>query len=221
MVIPKVYNGRNKLFWFFTYNGFKDVKVEDANRINRTVPTLKAREGDFSDMLLLRNNPSRYAVHDPATTVRDPARPNNFVRTPFPSNIIPKSRIVNPAYAKIMSFYPLPNVAIEPGADPVNNYLASQTPYNWDYYAYSNLVDLQASDKWRMFGRWSINNFGPEDRADWTYETARGLNSNSLNRNNRAATVDVVYTQSGSTTWNFTTSATRFRESSINQVSQT
>ena len=52
--------------------------------------------------------------------------------------------------------------------------------FNWDYYAYSNRMDWQISDKWRAFGRWSINNFGPEDRGDWTYESARGLNVGGL-----------------------------------------
>ena len=42
VVIPKVYDGRNRLFWFFTYNAFIDVKTEDASAFNRTVPTLKA-----------------------------------------------------------------------------------------------------------------------------------------------------------------------------------
>lgn len=215
LVIPKLLNGRNKVFWFFTYNAFKDVKTEDASTFNRTVPTLKAREGDFSDMLSLNVNPSRYVVHDPQTIVRDPARPNNFVRTPFPGNIIPRSRITNPAAAAITKLYPLPNVAIAPGADPVNNYLASQTPYNWDYYAYSNRVDYALSDKWRMFGRWSINNFGPEDRADWTYETARGLNLNGLVRNNKGGNIDVVYTQSPTTLWNFNIAMNQFREGGI------
>jgi len=215
VVIPKIYDGRNRLFWFFTYNAFKDVKTEDASTFNRTVPSLKAREGDFSDMLTIVNNGPRYAIHDPATVRLDPARPNNFIRTPFAGNIIPRSRFVNPAYDAITKLYPNPNVVIAPNADPVNNYLASQTPYNWDYKAYSNRTDYQISDKWRMFGRWSFNDFGPEDRADWTYETARGLNLNGLVRNNKGGNVDVVYTQNPATLWNFNIAMNQFREGSI------
>lgn len=215
VIIPKIYDGRNKLFWFFTYNAFKDVKTEDAANFNRTVPTLKAREGDFSDMLQIANNGPRYTIHDPITVRRDTARPNNFIRTPFPGNIIPRSRFANPAYDTISKLYPLPNVAIAPGQDPVNNYLANQTPYNWDYKAYSNRVDYQISDKWRMFGRWSFNEFGPEDRGDWTYETARGLNLNGLVRNNKGGNIDVVYTQSPTTLWNFNIAMNQFREGNI------
>ncbi len=214
LVIPKLFNGRNKLFWFFTYNAFKDIKVEDASAFNRIVPTLAARQGDFSEMLRLQNG-SRYVVHDPITVTRDPARPNNFIRAPFPGNIIPRSRFANPAFDSIMKLYPQPNIAIAPGQDPNPNYLASQTPYNWDYYALSNRVDYQISEKWRVFARWSINNFGPEDRGDWTYETARGLNLNGLVRNNKGGNIDVVYAQSAATLWNVNIAMNQFREGNI------
>jgi hypothetical protein len=214
LVIPKVVNGRNKIFWFFTYNAFKDVKVEDPSTFNRTVPTAGMRDGNFSEMLSLAN-PTRYIIHDPTTVVADPARPSQFVRTPFPNNIIPKSRFANPAYDAITKLYPMPNNSPAAGQDPVNNYLASQTPYNWDYYAYSNRVDYQISNNWRAFGRWSVNNFGPEDRADWVYETARGLNLNGLVRNNKGGNFDLVYTQNSSTVWDFNIAIDQFREGNI------
>jgi hypothetical protein len=214
VVIPKLFDGRNKMFWFFTYNAFKDVKVEDAAAFNRTVPTLKQREGNFSDGLLLPNA-IQHTIFDPTTIIRDPARPNNFIRTPFPGNIIPRARMVNPAYNAIRDLYPQPNVAIPTGQDPVNNYLASQTPYNWDYYSYSNRMDYNINDKWRMFGRWSVNNFGPEDRGDWTYETARGMNLNGLVRNNKGGNLDVIYTQSPTTFWNVNVAMNQFREGNV------
>ena len=214
MVIPKIYDGRNKLFWFFTYNAFKDVKVEDSSAFNRTVPTLAARNGDFIEMLNLPNS-GRYIVHDPTTVRADPARPSNFVRTPFPGNQIPRSRFVNPAYDAVTKLFPQPNVILAPGSDPVNNYLASQTPYNGDYMALSNRVDYQINDKWRMFGRWSRNEFGPEDRGDWTYETARGFNLNGLVRTNKGGNVDVVYTQNSTTIWNFNIAMNQFREGRV------
>jgi hypothetical protein len=215
VVIPKLYDGKNRFFWFFTYNAFKDNKTEDPSAFNRTVPTLKAREGDFSDMLAIVNSGPRYAIHDPITIRRDTARPNNFIRTPFPGNIIPRSRFANPSYDAITKLYPLPNVVIPAGEDPVNNYLASQTPYNWDYKAYSNRVDYAVSEKVRLFGRWSFNNFGPEDRGDWTYESARGLNLNGLVRNNKGGNIDMVWTQTPTTLWNLNVAMNQFREGSI------
>jgi hypothetical protein len=219
VVIPKLFNGRNKLFWFFTYNAFKDVKVEDASAFNRTVPTLTQRDGNFADLLTLPNS-VRYVIHDPTTVVRDTARPNNFIRQPFAGNVIPKSRFANPAFNKIMDLYPKPNNEL-PGQDPVNNYLASQTPYNWDYQAYSNRVDYNISSKWRTYGRWSYNYFGPEDRGDWTYETARGLNLNGLVRENVAGNIDLIYTQSANTIWNFNIGSSQFREGNEQPLSRT
>ncbi len=214
VVIPKLYNGRNKTFWFLTYNAFKDVKTEDPSTFNRTVPTQAMRDGNFSDLLSLPN-PTRYQVYDPTTVARDPVRTSNFSRQPFAGNIIPRSRFVNPAYDAISKLYPLPNNPPAAGLEPVNNYLASKTPYNWDYKAYSNRVDHQISDHFRAFGRWSYNNFGPEDRSDWTYETARGLNQNGLVRNNKGGNIDVVWTQTPTTVWNFNAGINQFREGNI------
>ena len=47
----------------------------------------------------------------------------------------------------------------------------------------ANRFDYQLSEKHRFFGRWSWLKYR-EDRQDWTYETARGLMTNGVNRNN-------------------------------------
>ncbi len=214
VVIPKLYNGKNKTFWFFTYNAFKDIKNEDPSTFNRTVPTAAARNGDFSDMLSLPN-PAQYIIYDPITVVPDPNRPTHYIRTPFPNNVIPKARFANPAYDAITKLYPLPNTTLAAGQQPVNNYLASKTPYNWDYKAYSSRVDHQFNEKFRIFGRWSYNNFNPEDRGDWTYETARGLNIGGLVRNNIGGNLDLVYTQSSATVWDFNIGINQFREGNV------
>src|SRR5262249_12735662 len=203
-----------KLFWFFTYNAFKDIKNEDPSTFNRTVPTQAMRDGNFSDLLSLPN-PNRYVIYDPNSIASDANRATHFVRTPFQGNQIPKGRFVNPSYDAITKLYPLPNNPPGAGQEPVNNYLASQTPYNWTYHAFSNRVDYQISARWRMFGRWSENDFGPEDRADWTYETARGLNVNGLVRNNNAGNVDVVFVQSSTTVWDLNVAMDQFREGNV------
>ncbi len=212
--IPKIFNGKNRLFWFFTYNAFKDIKNEDPSTFNRTVPTAAARNGDFSELLSLPNS-AQYIVYDPISVKADDARNTHYVRTPFPGNVIPKNRFVNPAYDAITKLYPLPNNPPLAGQQPVNNYLASKTPYNWNYKAFSNRVDYQISNKMRMFGRWSYNNFSPEDRGDWTYETARGLNVGGLVRNNKGGNIDVVYSAGSTTVFDFNVGINQFREGNI------
>jgi hypothetical protein len=78
--IPKLYDGRNKSFFFFTYA--KDVRpVTPVITSGETVPTTLMKQGNFSELA--------YPIYDPATTVT-----TNGVtsRTAFASNQIPKSR---------------------------------------------------------------------------------------------------------------------------------
>src|SRR3954469_1992792 len=48
--LPKVYNGKDKVFWFFGYEGIHDALPEAQNV---TVPTAAERAGDFSALLAL------------------------------------------------------------------------------------------------------------------------------------------------------------------------
>ena len=74
--IPKVYDGRNKTFWYFTYT--KDLRPASISFPVLTVPTAAMKRGDFSQAGLP-------LIYDPATT-------NGSVREQFPGNIIPASR---------------------------------------------------------------------------------------------------------------------------------
>ena len=58
--IPKVYNGKDKLFWFFAWGGLKD---SQPNTTFLTVPTAKEAQGDFSD--LLKAGGSSYQLYSP------------------------------------------------------------------------------------------------------------------------------------------------------------
>lgn len=212
--IPKLFNGKDKLFFFFSYNGFRDVKTEEATNVNRTVPADAHRRGDFSDLLKL--DPVRYQIYDPRT-----ARLVNGVvtRDPFPNNQVP---ILNPMYKFYEALYPKANNV--PGvvsAEGLNNYLASATPFNWKYKAFSNRVDYQASARNRMFGKWSYSYFYPEDRSDWTYETARGLQIAGLVRENIAMAFDHVYTINSTTIFNWSVSWNRFNEGNPSNDVQT
>jgi hypothetical protein len=204
VLVPKLFNGKNKVFFFFSYNGFNDVKVEEPTAVNRTVPTEAQRRGDFSD--LLRIDPVRYQIYDPRTAHVVNGR---VVRDPFPNNQVP---ILNPLYRLYLPLFPAPNnPAGIVDADGRNNYLASATPFNWDYNAFSNRLDWNFSSRHRSFARWSYNAF-LEDRGDWTYETARGLHTNGLVRKNLGATLDHVFVQSNRTIWNVSVAYNRFTE---------
>ena len=212
VIIPKIYNGKNKLFFFFSLDGFEDKKTTEST-FNHTVPTMAQRDGDFSD--LLRVNVARYQLYDPLTVRADPARPGHFVRDPLPGNIVPKSRVINPAYQTYMNFMPAPNnPPANPTLEPLNNYVGVAEPYNWSYKALANRFDYQHSEKHRFFGRWSWLKYR-EDRQDWTFETARGLMTNGVNRNNSGLTADWVYTPGNNTVFDVNVAANHFQEGNI------
>ncbi|MEN6534984.1 MAG: TonB-dependent receptor [Bryobacteraceae bacterium] len=73
--IPKVYDGRNRTFFYFTYA--KDVRPASLGyNTGETVPTTRMKQGDFGQV----------------STIYDPATTSGQTRQPFANNIIPKER---------------------------------------------------------------------------------------------------------------------------------
>ena len=105
--IPKVFNGKNKLFWFFSFSQNKTRQPARSSEITNTVPTMAQRKGDFSDLLAIN---AKYQIYDPLSVAADPARAGHYIRTPMPGNMIPQARIPAP---KIFNWYtdrlPTPN----------------------------------------------------------------------------------------------------------------
>jgi outer membrane receptor protein involved in Fe transport len=82
VVIPKIYNGRNRTFFFLGYQGFR---FRRSSQTLFRVPTEANLAGDLSD------EPRQ--IFDPFSTRPDPARPGSYIRDPFPGNQIPASRL--------------------------------------------------------------------------------------------------------------------------------
>ncbi len=100
--IPKLYNGKDRTFFFFNYEGSRN--RQSANPIT-TVPTAAQRAGDFSE---LRDSTGRLIpIFDPATTVANPSG-SGFVRSIFPGNIVPAGSI-DPVAKNVLAFLPAPN----------------------------------------------------------------------------------------------------------------
>jgi hypothetical protein len=101
--IPHLYHGRDKTFFF---SNVEDIVQRTPDSINGTVPTAAERNGDFSQT---RNAAGQLLqIYDPLTTVPNPQQTGQYIRSVFPGNMIPASRI-NPISAKIATYYPLPN----------------------------------------------------------------------------------------------------------------
>src|SRR6185436_20647314 len=81
VVIPKLVNGRNKLFFFISQEYYRQL-VPQASSINILVPTAPERNGDFSRSV--DGTGKAIVITDPLTGA------------PFPGNIIPPTRIYAP-----------------------------------------------------------------------------------------------------------------------------
>lgn len=108
--IPKIYNGRNRTFFFFGQQLFYNRQV--ASGAVLTVPREDFRRGDFSNFRDASGNV--IPVYDPTTT-----RTVNgtLVRDPFPGNIIPGNRI-SAVSRRIVDLMPAPDLP----AAQVNNW---------------------------------------------------------------------------------------------------
>ncbi|HET8550479.1 MAG TPA: TonB-dependent receptor, partial [Bryobacteraceae bacterium] len=212
VILPKIFNGRDKLFFFFIFNGFKDSKTEEPGNKLFSVPTEAERRGDYSRLLAI--NPARYQIYDPLTTRLNPTT-GLYEREPFPGNIIPQNRFLNPIYKFYEKLMPLPNNPPQMDAEGRNNYFNGNIPYDWDYKAFQNRVDYIAREADRFFVRWSYNKF-LEDRNDWTYATARFLHSNGLTRINKNAGVDWIHTFSPTTMLNVAMAYNRYVDNGYN-----
>lgn len=206
--IPKLFDGRNKLFFFLGYSGLKNLQSARPSEYNYTVPTNAMRDGNFSALLPI--DAVRYQVYDPGSTRRDPNRAGHWVRTPFAGNILPRSRMTNPMYSFYSQRLPVANNdPIDPLREPVNNYIASGMPNNVTHGSWNNRIDYQASDKHRFFFRWFKSTF-EEDAQGYTYESEPGLMDWDEIRPSISGIVDWSYTPNATTVLNVSVDATRF-----------
>ncbi|MBS1822847.1 MAG: carboxypeptidase regulatory-like domain-containing protein [Acidobacteria bacterium] len=216
--IPWIYNGRDKMFFFFSYSGLNDRVSANTVYWNRTVPTLAERNGDFSDLLTV--DPVQYQIYDPLSTRPDPARPGHVIRDPFPGNIIPKSRMINPTYNFYSKLLPNPNNGpANATVAPFNNYYASKMPWRFDYKALTGRVDYQLSDRHRFYVRtqyWTNN----ESNQDWLYETAPGFGGLVGNRLGIGSGVDWIWTPAQSWLLDFSVGFQRFTDSVLDQAAR-
>lgn len=98
VVIPKIYHGRDKTFWFFNWEGFR---ARRGQTILSSYPIQAQRDGDFSSL-------GSKALYNPFTGVLA-ADGKTVIRQPFANNRIPAS-MINPAMTFwLNTMVPLPN----------------------------------------------------------------------------------------------------------------
>ncbi|MBL8240246.1 MAG: TonB-dependent receptor [Bryobacterales bacterium] len=147
VVLPKIYNGKDKTFFMFSW---EKIKSSIPLPQNYTVPTLEQRSGDFSRTVQANGQP--ILVYDPATTRAEGA---NFTRTPFPGNRIPSNRF-DPVAANLLKFIPTPNQA--GNAQGFFNMISSPNSVSDEYDQFATRIDQQLTSKHRFFSRYVRGN---------------------------------------------------------------
>ncbi|MBV8707283.1 MAG: TonB-dependent receptor, partial [Acidobacteriaceae bacterium] len=138
VVLPKIYNGKNRTFFFVDYEGYR----RDSQQLQLgNIPTIRMRNGDFSETA---------PIYDPLSTVPNP-NGSGFIRTQFPGNRIDPSRW-DPIAAKMINAYPLPT-----SSGRFNNYLANLIQ-NQRWNQGDARVDHQITPKDNFFARYSMQN---------------------------------------------------------------
>ncbi len=134
--IPKLFHGRDKLFFMSNYEGFKSRRT--VNTLYTVAPDTW-RSGNFSSVASPLYDPfSRTQVN------------GTWTAQPFPGNIIPSNRF-DPISVKLLEFYPRTNL---PTTALAQNYLNPQkTPVN--KIQFNQRIDFNESPNSQWFGRFS------------------------------------------------------------------
>lgn len=147
--IPKVYDGRDKSFFFFTFEQYREATTAN-NTV--TVPTALMRTGDFSQIL---GKTALYTMK--VNGVDTPIYENTIFDwrtwTPFAGNKIPKE-LQDPAALAIQSVMPNP----DPGKEnqTTNNWTAHTANSKLSYIP-SLKIDYTLSNRAKLSGYWSRN----------------------------------------------------------------
>jgi hypothetical protein len=123
--LPKVYNGKQKTFFFFAYDGTRN---QDPRAGTRSVFTDLERKGDFSQSFTSTvtggvRTRIPLQIYDPTTVVAGGGR------TLFPGNVIPTNRLSKVAQ-NILTYVPLPNNPGDGTSTDANNYIPSSSRVN-------------------------------------------------------------------------------------------
>lgn len=139
VLIPKVLNGRNRLFFMANYEGLRDRK---GIRNVGSVPSVAMRSGDFSGI--------SSTIFDPAT--RALQSDGTITASPFTNNMIPASRHDSKTQ-QLLEFYPAPNI---PGAGLSQNYQNTEGR-EIDLDQFTVRIDFLESDSSTWTGRYSFS----------------------------------------------------------------
>ncbi|HEY2471452.1 MAG TPA: TonB-dependent receptor [Terracidiphilus sp.] len=177
VVIPHLYNGHGKTFFFFAYEEYHNSQTLNQGTI--TVPTAAYRNGDLSSLLLgpivdsggapvldcLGRPMINGAVYNPATTRTATCVDGStaVVRDPFPNNFIGAPSTWDPVSQKVLTYLPAP---AGPTANALTNNLPNLQPNNKYQYLTSIKIDHSIGQSWHFSGYYIAEQSNKDNAAD-------------------------------------------------------
>ncbi|MGH9521974.1 MAG: TonB-dependent receptor domain-containing protein, partial [Terriglobales bacterium] len=215
--IPKVFNGRNKLFWFL---GMEKLTDSQPNSKFLTVPTSAEQSGDFSAIPSLQlYNPYTGKLSGSTLTRApfycdasgSPIAPNMTPGASFGTqavgtacNKIP-SQLLSPVALAYLKLYPQSNTAGNSlGQSNYANSITTDDAYNNQL----GRLDYNMSDRSRLSGN-VRHNVQIQQKNNYFGNNTTG---SKLKRENWGATIDEVYTLTNSTVLDVRANYSRFGE---------
>ncbi len=156
--IPHVFDGHNKLFFFYAYEGYKG---NQPGTVITSVPTQAERTGDFSGLLAYNSTNQLYNPY--GATLQN----GQVVRNPISGDVLANAGLtVNPIAAAYMKLIPMPNYdGAATKADGENNFFAS-IPSTNNYYSNEARIDYNVSDSDKFFGEYHASHY-TNARSNW------------------------------------------------------
>jgi len=171
VMLPKVYNGHNKTFFFF---GYQRYTITQQAYVYSQVLTADELNGDFANSLFFLASPNQAHLFDPETTTAGA----NPTRQPFsPTDVIPPGRVDTLVQSYLKAIEPPPNFT--PNANfPTDNRLdLFPSPTTADDY--SIRIDHTIGARDTLWGRYS-----QVQNSSVSYTTLSDLNLQTENRKN-------------------------------------
>jgi Carboxypeptidase regulatory-like domain len=207
-LIPKVYNGKDKTFFFVNYEAFR---WRSAQALTTTVPTAAQLQGDFSHTFNAAGQ--LVTIANPFSLHNDPSGAQ--VRDPFPGNVIPGS-MIDPVANALRSnnrIWPLPNNPGSPFTGIGNFATSAVQPNDEDQVVVR--MDHSIGDKWKLFGTYAAQSIalgGYDPFRNGTDFSTVGGNESDLTQ---TAVIGVTALFSPRLVGEFRSSLSRFRNNRI------
>lgn len=163
VLLPRLFNGRNKLFFFVA--GMDDNNVSDTSTTSN-IPTIQQRSGDFSDLPAATTAApalftqacgsnatyyGQYQIYNPYAVTMVSGHPQ---RAPFCGNKIPSGLISNSSLVKLVNnFWPTPTNSTTTGSNYVYSQMTSQ--FN---HRITGRIDYTPGESDRFFVRYTWMN---------------------------------------------------------------